>query len=466
LPEAARAYAVAAKRSAALYAYDEARTFASRALALAASDDLRCEMYLLHESASDKLADRDAQDRDLTALAEIAPRTIYEIDYVLARVRVAMYRARYEEAEEMLARAKVAVPPADARRRGEIRVFEAELLYHRGAFVAAKAMMEATIASFEQSGQDLGTLHALDTFLNMAMSSLDLPLVMAYGRRMLAHAERIGAIDRQACAHEKLGAALQRLGSIPEALEHLETARALYARVGDVPAARVAAYGMATVQIMQGRYDIARTLFASGLADIADLQNAAALAAARNNLAATELLMGDLEAAARIARQALEEFGDARGGHYVQLLLILAVSLHYLGRSDEAIAVARTAAGAARPYGDSDTLAESLLQCLLMSLCRGELGEARALRDELLNMSEKTRDASLFPECFPWILASVADCDSDVEGAKVLRQQALTLFAAHQERLPPEGRELYRRVVWIAPMAGAHTSDAWRTPSP
>ena len=349
--------ALAGELAAAGFANTEALTYLNRALALTPPEDRaeRRRLLLIREQVHDVLANRPAQEADITALADLsAP------DDVLAQAELALRRAHYYLATDRFPHAVEA-----AERAAELAHTVA---WHEGEAIARRIHGAALIplAHYDEACRQLG--QALDMARTLGLAGTeddclrDLGLIAyyqgdyatarSYYEQALAIDQAIGDRRGESATLVRLGAVSRELGDSVTALTCYEQALAIDRATGDRDDEADGLRGIGMVAYDQGDYLAARMAYTASLElerATGDREGEAACLAALGMAARAQ---GDFTAAAEALDQALEINRDIGDRHYEAAVRAdLALLCHECGDHQAARAQAQTALDLAATLG-------------------------------------------------------------------------------------------------------------------
>jgi DNA-binding SARP family transcriptional activator/predicted ATPase len=395
-------YARAAREAVALFANDDAVTFADRALEHAPDAERTIDMLLVREEANERLGNRAAQLHDLALLQDAVAGDVERrclVAHRLTRVlRAGDDRAAERRAiEELAGHAKQS---GDPRWTAVALVAEAQFALAIGNYAEAKTLALRALAELSRTPAIRERLdaHAILVEAHVALGELG-----DTERELTAvHDLAVAAHDRSA-----LGDALMRAVSAATVKQEFDRAASaakealeLFRAIGDRIGQAFALASIATASVRLSRWDEARS---SNLAAAAIFEAAGerrGLARAQMNLGMLHARFGDLGPAreflisARVHHAAL---GDRRA--HTAALLNESFVAYWQRLPSEAKALARDAVDAAKEMGHAAYAATALANLGAAERDLGELDagiahmeEGLALQLQLNRMADAVSD--------------------------------------------------------------------------
>jgi tetratricopeptide (TPR) repeat protein len=283
-------------------------------------------------------------------------------------------------------------------------------------------------------GEGLAKLRALEHFGEALEASGQRDHALSVFEQMRGLGYQLDIVPHVASAHAHIGRLHRDLGQLPQALEHLDTAQALYESAGDEHGSASCIAAVARVQVLKGNFDAAEHMFEDAVATFEKLGDKRALLRTllrqtslereRANMREAELL---LDRALGIARElgddasvadALTQLGVVRDRQQEPEAAInawneaLAIAQRISDRSRQANALACLGASAYRDGAHAEALAR-LTQAATMAAALGN----RLLEGDVLRSLAKARAFT-----------------GEVSGALEAAQRAIEIFEAAQAR--------------------------------
>jgi predicted ATPase/class 3 adenylate cyclase len=367
-----RQYAgLAGKWAAAQFANVEAAGYFSRALELTPETDLaaRYELLLAREAVNDLRGEREAQARDLAALASLAQKAHSD----QWGATVALRQANYDEATSNYAEALKAVQRAieHAGRTQELAddaegyIAWGKVLWRQGDYDAARGPLGRALDLSQATGNHHGEAKSLQALGNVYLYQGNYPAAQEHYRRALEIYRAIGHRQGEADNLTSLGITYYELGDYPAARDHYERVLSIFRTIGDRRGETLALNNLGTVYCDLGDYAAARDYHRQALDIRLAIGDRWGEANSLVNLGLVYHGLGEDAAARRHCERALaiqREIGDRRGEGY---------SLTYLGHALEGLGELQAAAAA---YDDALRL-------------RRELGQHSLAMDDLAGLA-------------------------------------------------------------------------------
>ena len=492
-----------------LYAHDDAVTFATRAIELAAHDDLLIEALRIREEAHSLLGQRAGRGADLDRLQTL-PLDNPTRNTVLHRVVLHLHTGDDHDAEgrSIATLMEHATATADTYWQGRAHVRQARFLLSTGDYAGAKAAAAEAMRLSEPADPTRDRLEAISTFLEATLTLGEL----TEADELLVQLQDLAATSGDPAA---LGQALlsamsaatmkQDFGlAATAAMSALEQFRAIGDRVGESQA--LASLAMANVRL--SRWDEARATNVSAASICEVIGDRRGVARALMNLGMLHSRCGDWEtgrahfAAARAQHVA---FSDRRA----QTAALLNESFIALGQGQPAdaktlaaeawdiaksmdhvsfVAAALANLGAAeRDLGELDAAIEHMEQGLAMQLAlnrmsdaagdladvaiayarRGDLVKARDLAEQILAIDASSLESAIFPPYPLWVVACIFRWTDDDRAAGI-HTTAWQLAQTHAEKISePQLRASFERLPFVVEMAAVDGAKGWpASPAP
>lgn len=309
--EAARWYRRAAQHFAAQYANAEALVALDRALALLppAETGERFAALLVREQTLGRVGDREAQQRDIVALEELAG----QLGDDGLRAAVALRRAGYANAINDYPAAAAAGAQALelAERIGAVEEQARALLligvalYQQARYGEAQTRLERALAIVRTTSRSDLEADVLKSLGNVAYLLNEYDGATVYYQESLAVARASGDRATESRALANLGNIAMGRARYAEAQDYYERGLAIARATGDRQREGSALMDLASVAYSQSRYDEARSYYEQGLAIARAINDRQSESTALGALGGVAALTGDYPAARAYYEQAL-----------------------------------------------------------------------------------------------------------------------------------------------------------------
>jgi DNA-binding SARP family transcriptional activator/predicted ATPase len=508
IPNAARCYLQAIRRSISIGAVKEARAQCDRALAIATDLRTRAELLLESVAIETRVGDRESQNVAMEALEEL-DRELGDLEVhratLLRRMEYAATngdRAMHERAASAL---RKCLPDGDARAQAALHQSESRMSYTGGRLSEAYASAEAALAASRAAGDDSGTTRALCSlaqveayrgnlthadalfdeaasvaaraadpvleFLalssgwNIAYQRRDLQRCLALCSRALEVAVKIGDRQAEAQAHGRLGIMLGLVGGHwRESREHFGEARRIYSETGNLAGTGGTLINEAVVEFRLGAFD--RSLTASEEAiELFDRANdLRGRITGLSNLALQRGWIGDIAGAREAGEAALElarrlEFKLAEPSTLENLAVAEAVAGNYA----RAIELAQSSLAMRANSGTEMWSAKTLADLAVWHAALGDRATARDWVNRLLENEDAIVKGSDWPWYCYWAAAQVFHLDGDEARASKMLLRARRLMDEMAESLESEDRARFLAIRTAVDLTDA-VAGAWPAP--
>jgi adenylate cyclase len=328
--ERERHYArLAGERAAAHFANAEAVSYFSQALDLTPEKDLdtRYDLLLAREKVYDLQGEREAQQRDLLTLEELAQ----ALDDNQKRAEVALRQARYYELTGEYAAALTAAQAAVGRAQasqdlgreaaGSLRWGEA--LLRQGDYEAARARLEGALALARDAGEphsagllkrmEATILHALGV---VSMYQSDYAGSQSFYERSLHIQRQIGNRQGEAKALDSLGMLFFYQSDYGPARDLDEQALQIQREIGDLFGESRTLGNLGVIVLDQGLYARSRTYYEQARHIFQEIDDPLGVGIILGNLGEVLMYQGDYAGASAHCERAvhiLREIGHQRG---------------------------------------------------------------------------------------------------------------------------------------------------------
>jgi DNA-binding SARP family transcriptional activator/tetratricopeptide (TPR) repeat protein len=479
------AYVRAAEAALAVFARDEAASYARRAAALASGDAQSYGALSIALLAAERGPDVEGRKADLERLDEIVPRlgdaerfSVLEgwmryhahvgdserqaqcVEALVAIAetsrdqhrRVAAIEARsyllatagqVAEAEGPLVEA---VALASAMRDDALHARLALRLGHiqarLGKSAAALVTLQSRRAALTPSSSPADWLDLLSVELNCAFVLEEMEMGARAGAEQLALARRVGDVDAEGRAHGALSYVAHWRGDAAGMREHSDLALAAFERIGNSRALGVTVANRGTLEFELGRIDEALHFWerAGSISARAGARDGVAVAAL--NRAEAELVRERFDAAAALGANALEAArGTGEERHIAEGLVVLGAAKCALGESTAGLRDLREGIARWRAVGGSRSLPHELSYLVEALVRAGDLGAAAKAAEELVALDIST---ARFPARIHLVLGAFHDAAGDAPAARRHFEEGRRLLRARLAGLDPADANAYR----------------------
>ena len=324
---------LAGKWAAAQFANVEAAGYLSRALVLTPEANLatRYDLLLAREAVNDLCGEREAQARDLAALAALAGQA-HDHGWGAA---VTLRQANYYEATSEYVRALEAVQRAIAHAAqteeladdAEGYIAWGKILWRQGDYDAARRPLEQALDIASATGNRPSEAKSLQALGNVYLYQGNYPAAQEHYWRALELCRTIGHLQGEADNLISLGITHYELGDYSVARDYYERVLSIFRTIGDRRGETFALNNLGTVYCDLGDYAAARDYHQQALDIRLTIGDRWGEANSLVNLGLVYHGLGEDEAARTHCKRALaiqHEIGDRRGEGY---------SLTYLGHA-------------------------------------------------------------------------------------------------------------------------------------
>ncbi|HEY1654485.1 MAG TPA: AAA family ATPase [Candidatus Tumulicola sp.] len=474
LPEQAACWSrEAALGSAAVFAFDEAIAFASRALELETNRERRVALLQLRETWLGQRGDRDAQRRDLDALGELVDERDERASYDVLRRRMLLARSLGESDTEG---ALIERMSALAQRAGDARL-RAETLLHRAAYAVsvsrqteARASATAALQFFEHLDDRAAQAACLSLLVDITanvgdhaatreylaslrerVSTLADRAIHAQALRVAAQAallnqryeecrtltrevlpltQTLGDLDGEALAHGRLAVTSVWLEDFDEGAIEFDRAAEILELTGNKRNLATTLTNRVLMAMRLGQFEEAQNLIhrSNQLFDV--VRERRTFVANVSNLSFVQLQLGDVEGALRWAREAYE------GAQAIAFPVFEAAALSNLGNAEraagklvDAIAHMETGLSIRRAHQAPDDYADDLADLTAAYVEAGRRDDALACARELAELAEGTLSGAFWPHYVLFAIAQGFRAGGDEAKAAAFDERARTELA-------------------------------------
>jgi predicted ATPase len=372
----------------------------------------------------------DAERDNLRAALEAAPDPLRYAALADALAPFWLMRGYLAEGSAHLPRA-LAHPglPADLRTR--LLSWAGTFAHNRGAYRAARAHFEESLAGHRALGNAHGVAETLNHLGWAAWRLADYPAACALSTEALALHRDLGDDAGVAVSLNNLGWAAQYSGAVREAVRYLEEALGLRLRLGTQRGVAFARCNLGAALGAAGRWDEAEALLAEAVAAFREVGDRQLLAFSQTRLAAVYYAVGRGDRAAELlegeALPAFRAIGDRWG---------IAFALGHLGtvlaegdRPEAADDALHESLRLRRETEDAWGVADAHLRLANAAWRRGSASEAAAHYREGYRIVSETGDRAGLARCLEGIgqllhgREAWAEAARALGGAEALRQE-------------------------------------------
>jgi tetratricopeptide (TPR) repeat protein len=475
----------AAEAALAVFARDEAASYARRAAALASSDaqaygalsialraaergtdvggrkadlerldgivarlgdDERFSVLEAWTSYHALVGDAERQEQCVEALIALATasgdqqRRVTALD---ARAHLFSDAGRVSEAEAPLAEAvglASAMGDDTSHARLSIRLAHVQIRLGKGA--AALVTLRSRRAALTPSSSPAEWLDLLNVELNCAFVLEEMEMGARAGAEQLALARRVGDLDAEGRAHGALSYVAHWRGDAAGMREHSDLALAVFERIGNSRALGVTVVNRGTLEFELGRIEEALRFWERAGSISASVGAHDGVATATLNRAEAELVRERFEAAAAFGGEALEAAQATGEERFIaEAFVVLGTAKCALGKGKAGLRDLREGIARRRAAGGARSLPHELSYLVEALVRAGDLGAASEAADELAALDiAKAR----FPARIHLVLGAFHDAAGDAPAARRHFEQGRRLLRARLAGLDPADANAYR----------------------
>jgi len=447
-PNAARAYAVAARHARSLYANEEALASAERALALSDDQALAVDMQIVRGWAGNALGWNAKRSSALEALAALTISPVQLLEVERLRTVNAMLEGRFDvarDASRRLVVAAAALDDASAVAQGYVEC--ATIAIACDDYEEAPNHLQLAAARMPP-GDETTALRLLraETFLAQRRGAHDGEL-SATAQHLLAEARRLGDPQTEAEALVRLAHVDMAAGRFAEARAHFDGAAAAYRRFGSPRGVDSVANNCANLALWMADYAGAKTLYGECRAFAEDNKDEANWFTCALGLAVASIYMGDPEEAERQIDSVARLYRGSGRLEEANWHLVRAWIESERGAWAAAHAAFDASLAIHRTKPPTPLFALTLGLAAHAALDGRDESRAVALDAELSRLSDELLTGEEFPHVMLWARARVARATGDDERAAVLMRAARELYATRVAALDG-GATAYAAVPW------------------
>lgn len=340
-----------------------------------------------HSAATEALQDalarwRDRGRRKRAALLDgPVPDAVREA-HLCRRIAVTYERgSAYDEALSWLDRALAALPVRAGRVGSEVHASKSMTLYRKGEYREAIAWGRRALAVAKRVGDARAIAYAHNMLANSHIAEGSLRAAVRHLTEAVRLYDELEDVPGQAAANNNLGMCYHLMGELDAALLHYGLAGAADERVGDLVDKAVIDNNIGEVLLIQGRLDEADEHLARVLrAREANEELAAVAGLSCVNLCRIAMARGDLDAAERHARAGIRVLTDVGAKGLLTEAQIQRAELH-LAQGDAAGALRQASAALHEATESGDRLLEARAQRIAaLALAATGGGESAAIQ--------------------------------------------------------------------------------------
>ncbi len=509
VPNAARCYLEAVRRSISIGALQEARVQCARALALDVDLPAKADLLLESSTIESRRGDSDARHAALLDLervdAELGDPSVHR-SLLLQSIEFAMAVGDIGAHERAVRALRESVPAGDAHGNAALHLAEAKLALTTGRLAEAYASAEAALGSSRAAGDDAASAralcsmaqaqahrghltaadelfaqagqvaaHAADPVLELLASSSgwtvayqrrDIDRCRSLSERCLELAVKLGDRPAEAQALGRIGVSLAAAGAeLTSARRHFAAATNIYRESGNLVGSAAQLMNQSILECWLGYFDraLAATNEAIDLFEragdergrLGGLANRVFLHACLGQIAeARRTAELALEPAHRLELQLLEAstfenlaVAEAADGNYARAIELAEASFEVRSRSESGVWSSKTLADVA------------IWHATLGNLASAHDAVQRMLADEHAIMH-----GGDWPTHCYWVAAQIFHRDGDFKQAALTLERARRLMETSASELEPEDRARFLGLRWHADLAQTVASGAWPDP--
>ncbi len=450
-------YAVAARRSARLYANEEALEFAEKAISGTSDPAARIPLVQLSEDLRSRRGDREGQRRDIDLLARLVDESgsdarsaaTLRADVLRRRIKLARSLGAADEETSLIDELCVlAKKSGDAAARADAALQQATHLLLQSRSRESQPHARRALKLYETSGHfakqieclwllvdaatNLGDFRASQSYLDLlrkraaesgdraaqarALSVIATEALLhqryreCYDRTYEALALNLELGDREAeaASRSRIAVAAAWLGMFDEALAEFSAALDTYESIGHRRGLATTLTNKTVLTMRLGLFGESKDLIGRSEELVAVVRERRMSVANAVNLSFINLHLGDARAAKDFAAGALAEARE------IDFPVFEAAALANLGNAERVLgdneaAISHMSAGIAirRKVQEPGDFADDLSDLALAYVQAGRLDDARLVADELSNIASKPLDGAFWPQYIHWVISQV-----------------------------------------------------------
>ena len=510
VPNAARCYLEAVRRSVSIGALQEAREQCERGLALDADPKQRAELLLESVTIESRCGDRESRSAALLRLESLDA----QLDDPALHCATLLQRMEFASAAEdrvmhdNAARAlQACIPHDDALSNAALHLAEAKMAFGQGRLADASAASESALACSRAAHDEAGTTRALcslaqveahrghlsaaevlfDEAAQVAVRAADPVLeflalssgwTIAYQRRdmkrcrsladrCLELAVKLGDRPAEAHAHSRLGVTFSAAGmEYKRAREHYAAATRIYGESGNPAGSAGPLMNEAILEMKLGFFEKAGAATETAIDFFERVGDERGRCGGLNNLVSVRGCMGQVAGAREAAELALDlarrhgfglleasvlenlAFAEGLAGDYARAVEVVEPSFELRSRSESQI--------------------WSTMALANLAIWHAGLGNLHAARDaahRVLADEDAIMRATEWPAYCYWAAAQAFHAGGDSAEATRALDRGRRLMAASANELEAEDREQFLAIRWHADLARAAEDDVWPDPA-
>ncbi len=433
--------ALAGKWAAAQFANVEAAAYLGRALELTPQADVaaRYDLLLAREAVNDLRGEREAQARDLVALAALAS----EMRDDRRGAELALRQANYYEAISDYAAALEAAQHAieQAARAGEAdgeiagHIARGRALWRQGSYDAARQPLARALELARATDNRHGGARSLYYLGHVSLYQGNHAVAQAHYQQALEVYRADGHRQGEADSLSMLGVIHYELGDYPAARDYYEQGLSICQTIGDRRGETMALSNLGVVYCDLGDYGAARDYHRQAFDIRLTIGDRWGEATSLVNLGLVYHYLDDNAEAERHCQQALaiqQEIGDRRGEGYS--LTYLGHALAGLGDLPAAVRAYDEAMRLRRELGQHGLAIDDLAGLARAALAQGQAQSALERVKEILTWLEGNGAEGIeyplqvYLTCYRVLHAAAADDPAAIERAHALLSEAHALL--------------------------------------
>ncbi len=422
-----------------------------RSPAVAAEPELRCDVLRRRAALAHVLGEHATEERAIAELrrdAEALRSARWQTVALLLQSTADIDGGRLDAAQAALERARELGAHDDPALAVETYCNAASVAVHRAEFDEAEQMLDA---AWVAAGNDEARRYrVLDQRFGIARGRERFDHVHALARELLAYARRIGDRRAEMLNHRRLANAALFLFGIAEAREHFATADSMAQRLGSPRDRTTIAICRGVFAYALGLVEEARRHFESANALARSDGDGFSMLLANVNLACALYASGAFDEAAELARaciepaRALRAFEAEAGAHCTR-----GSALRRLGRAREAVESLERGVAMQRAAGLRWSVGQDLAELTLARLDAGDVAAAAGALDELCELAESSYLGLTHPQFMLRAAAEAAKANGDPARADELFARAEAVCRERLARIPDDATRASFARAWF-----------------
>lgn len=382
---------LAGKRAANQFANDDATAYLSRALDLTPETDVgaRYQLLLTREAVNDLQGEREAQAKDLAALADLAEETGNAKWQVTVALRQASYAEVTSDYDTSLAATQKAVNLAaalqDQKAEAESYIAWGRVLWRQGSYDDAREQLEKALSPARNADDHQAEAKSLYYLGHSYLYQDQHDPARKYYQQALDLYRQIAHRQGEADSLNMLGIINYELGDLPVARDHYEQVLTIFHTIGDRRGESIVLSNLGNVYCDLGDFEMSYTYQEQALALRQSIGDRWGEAISFTNLGLVHTHLGKHNTAREMCNRALviqRDIGDrSTEGYSLTYLGHALVGLGDIGQAAEAY---RTAMALRRELGEISAAIDDLAGLAHTALLQNNLTEATTYTQEIL----------------------------------------------------------------------------------